>query len=253
MAAPFVFVQDVLVLHNIRIVLINTFHPGNIGAAARAMKNMGLSQLYLVNPNCFPCDEASSRAAGAEDLLERAKVVSTLDAAISDCHLVVGTSARTQRAFGPPLLEVRTMAAQLLSESAQGQVALVFGCETTGMLNTELQRCNLHAYIPANPDYPVLNISQAIQLFCYEIYRTVAEKDIVPTKVVYPRYVEVQQFYQHLEQVLRKINFIIPQHEGKVQQKLQRFFNRARPERTELNMLRGILTAVEDSIEIKDD
>ena len=240
-------------LDNIRVVLINTFHPGNIGAAARAMKNMGLNQLYLVEPEIFPSKEADSRAAGAKDLLENAIVVSSLEEAIADCQLVIGTSARTQRTFDLPLFPAREGAEQIVGEANSGQVALVFGRETMGLHNHELQQCNIHVYIPANPEYPVLNVSQAIQLLCYEIFMAAENKSYKKVEEEYPRQKEISLFYEHLEKVLRMTNFIVPQHEGKVLEKLRRFFNRSRPERTELNMLRGILTSVEETVDKKND
>ncbi|WP_027859823.1 tRNA (cytosine(32)/uridine(32)-2'-O)-methyltransferase TrmJ [Marinobacterium jannaschii] len=238
-------------LDNIRVVLINTFHSGNIGAAARAMKNMGISQLYLVEPRDFPSEEAESRAAGAKDLLENAIVVASLEEAISDCQLVIGTSARTQRTFDLPLLHAREGAEQAVAEAHQAPVALVFGRETMGLHNSELQQCNLHVYIPANPEYPVLNVSQAIQLLCYEIWCASTERQIAPKQEAYPRQKEMGLFYQHLERVLHRTRFIIPQHQGKVLEKLHRYFNRSRPEKTELNMLRGILTSIEESLDEK--
>ena len=236
-------------LSNVRVVLINTFHPGNIGAAARAMKNMGLSKLYLVEPEEFPSEEADSRAAGAKDLLDSAIVVSTLEEAIADCQLVIGTSARTKRTFDLPLLDARKGAERVVAEAQSGEVALVFGRETMGLHNHELQQCNFHVYIPANPEYPVLNVSQAIQLLCYEIFMSAENKTYSEIEEEYPRHKEMALFYEHMEKVLRLTNFIIPQHEGKVLEKLHRFFNRSRPERTELNMLRGILTSVEETVE----
>ncbi len=235
-------------LDNIRIVLINTFHPGNIGAAARAMKNMGLSQLYLVQPNDYPSEEAVSRAAGAKDLLDQAVIVDTLDEAIADCQLVVGTSAR-DRTFNLPKLDARQCGRKVISEARSAPVALIFGRETMGLHNDEIARCNFHVYIPANPDYPVLNVSQAIQLLCYEIWVASEEHDMPAQEQPYPLTREMGLFYEHLERVLHRTRFIIPQHEGKVRDKLRRYFNRSRPEKTELNMLRGILTSVEDSLE----
>ncbi|WP_299178421.1 tRNA (cytosine(32)/uridine(32)-2'-O)-methyltransferase TrmJ [uncultured Neptuniibacter sp.] len=236
-------------LSNIRVVLINTFHPGNIGAAARAMKNMGLTQLYLVEPEEFPSEEAYSRAAGAKDLLESAIVVNTLEEAISDCQLVIGTSARTKRTFDLPLLDARKGSERIVAEAESAPVALVFGRETMGLHNHELQQCNFHVYIPANPEYPVLNVSQAIQLLCYEVFMTAEGKSYPEIQEEYPRQKEMTLFFEHLEKVLRLTDFIIPQHEGKVLDKLRRFFNRSRPERTELNMLRGILTSVEETVD----
>lgn len=235
-------------LNNIRIVLVETFHPGNIGAAARALKNMGLGQLWLVNPREFPSEEATSRAAGAKDLLESAKVVATLEEAIADCQLVVGTSAR-ERTFDLPLQDLESAAQQIHTESHSGEIAIIFGRETMGLNNKEMLMCNRHLFIDANPDYPVLNVSQAIQLVCYELRRA---SRLAPKKVEeapYPRQQEMVLFFEHLERVLRRVSFIIPQHEGRVLDKLKRYFNRTRPEKTEMGMLRGILNAVEETLD----
>ncbi len=235
-------------LSNVRIVLINTFHAGNIGAAARAMKNMGLSQLWLVDPLDYPSEEAVSRAAGAKDLLENAHVVSTLHEAIEDCQLVIGTSART-RTFDLPILDARRCAEKVVAEATQGEIALVFGRETMGLLNEELQLCNFHVYIPANPEYPVLNVAQAIQLLCYEIWMAAQVPVVQNSECEYPRHKEMDLFYEHLETVLRETNFIIPQHEGRAMTKLKRYFNRTRPEKAELGMLRGILSSVQETMQ----
>lgn len=235
-------------LSNIRIVLVQTFHPGNIGAAARALKNMGLSQLYLVEPRAFPDPEAQSRAAGAKDLLANAVVVSSVEEAIADCQLVIGTSAR-ERSYDLPLLDLETAAEQVVQEAHSGQIAILFGRETMGLNNAEMLLCNRHLYIDANPDYPVLNVAQAIQLVCYELRRaarTAATEAV--TEAPYPRQQEMVLFYEHLERVLRLTQFIIPQHEGRVLDKLRRYFNRSRPEKAELGMLRGILNSVEETV-----
>lgn len=242
-------------LSSIRIVLVETFHPGNIGAVARAMKNMGLSQLTLINPRVFPDDEATSRAAGAKDLLEQAQVVNSLEEAIADCQLVIGTSAR-ERTFNLPLMDLESAADFMLDEAPNGNIAILFGRETMGLTNAEMLACNRHLFIDANPEYPVLNIAQAVQLICYELWRNHRKRIALPVKETkveaHPRQDEMRLFYQHLEQVLRKTCFIIPQHEGRVLDKLQRFFNRARPEKSELGILRGILSSVEESLENKD-
>ncbi len=236
-------------LNNIRIVLINTFHPGNIGAAARAMKNMGLSQLYLVQPKEFPHPEAESRAAGAKELLEQATVVDSLEDAIKDCSLVVGTSARS-RSFPWPMLDARSCAQKATTEAKSAQVAIVFGRERMGLHNEELMQCNFHLAIPADPDYPVMNVSAAVQVVCYELWLSsqVADSQNEETSA-YPSSDEMNHFYKHLETTLKQADFIIPQHEGKVMTKLKRFFNRGRPEQVELNMLRGVLSAVQRKIE----
>lgn len=236
-------------LSNIRIVLVETFHPGNIGAAARALKNMGLEQLWLVNPREFPSEEADSRAAGAMDLLESARVVGSVDEAIADCQLVVGTSAR-ERSYDLPLQDLETASTQIWQEAQEGQIAILFGRETSGLNNREMLLCNRHLFIDANPEYPVLNVSQAIQLVCYELRR--ATRVIDPQSLEpapYPRQHEMVLFFEHLEKVLRRVNFIIPQHEGRVLDKLRRYFNRTRPEKAEMGMLRGILNAVEESLD----
>jgi len=237
-------------LSNIRIVLINTFHPGNIGAIARAMKNMGLSNLYLVDPNDYPSDEATSRAAGAVDLLEKATIVSTLEEAISDCSLVVGTSAR-HRTFQLPLMNARECAQSAVVEATNQPIAIVFGREKTGLLNDEIAQCHRQVYIDANDEYPVLNISQAVQIIAYEIW--MAEQENVNKEKVntaeYPRKGDMDLFHTHLEETLYDINFVIKNHPGKVLDKLQRFFNRSRPEKAELGILRGVLAAVQRETE----
>jgi len=238
-------------LKNVRIVLVETFHPGNIGAAARALKNMGLSQLWLVNPRDFPSDEALSRAAGATDLLESARVVHSLDEAIADCQLIIGTSAR-ERAYDLPLQDLETAAEQIWQESQTGEIAILFGRETTGLNNKEMLMCNRHLFIEANPEYPVLNVSQAIQLVCYELRRSALKTNRANVEPApYPRQHEMVLFFEHLERVLRRINFIIPQHEGRVLDKFRRYFNRTRPEKAEMGMLRGMLNAVEETLDKK--
>jgi tRNA (cytidine32/uridine32-2'-O)-methyltransferase len=235
-------------LDNIRIIMVNTFHPGNIGAAARALKNMGLSQLWLVDPIEFPHAEAESRAAGAKDLLDNAVVVQSVEEAIADCQLVIGTSAR-QRSFDQPLMDAEAAAAMMVDEARSGQIAILFGRETMGLTNEEMLLCNRHLYIDANEDYPVLNIAQAIQLVTYELRRAARGSRAVSEPAPYPRQGEITLFYEHLEKVLRRTGFIIPQHEGRVMDKLRRYFNRTRPEKAELGMLRGILTSVEEVLE----
>lgn len=233
-------------LDNIRIVLINTQFPGNIGAIARAMKNMGLSRLYLVNPGCQLDKEAYIRATSATNILENAVVADTLSEVISDCTLVVGTSTR-DRGMSLPLLTARESGEKIALEAATEQVALVFGQESCGMQGEDLQQCNFHAYIPANPEYSSLNLAAAVQTFCYEIFQASSVARTRPRDYVYryPKNEEMEYFYQHLEQVLTGVNFIIPQHPGQIMQRLRRLFNRARPDEKELNILRGILSAVE--------
>ena len=235
-------------LQNIRIILINTFHPGNIGSAARAMKTMGLPDLWLVSPQHYPASEAVSMAAGAQDVLQSATVVSSLDEAIADCSMVVGTSARSRNhTYSRPMLEADECAEKMVAESEQKPVALVFGQETMGLTNSELEKCHFHTIIDANPEYPVLNVASAIQILCYELRK--AERNLEPQHDTempeYPLQKELELFYKHLEDTLSDVNFIIKQHPGLVMNRLRRFFNRARPESKELNMLRGILGSVQ--------
>ncbi|GLQ33702.1 RNA methyltransferase [Litoribrevibacter albus] len=237
-------------LENIRIVMDQTYHPGNIGAAARAMKNMGLSSLYLINPRCFPDDEATSRAAGALDILENTTVVSSLDEAIEDCSLVIGTSARS-RSFPRPVLSAKDSAAKLATEANQGPVALLFGRERMGLESKQLERCHFHTEIPANPDYPILNVSSAIQILCYEIWQyengeSLRVKEESEENVVYPSVKEVELFNQHLEETLRDTGFLNDIHQGEAMNRLIRLANRVRPEQKELRMLRGILNSIQE-------
>ncbi|WP_366139491.1 tRNA (cytosine(32)/uridine(32)-2'-O)-methyltransferase TrmJ [uncultured Endozoicomonas sp.] len=242
----------VTMLQNIRIILINTFHPGNIGSAARAMKTMGLSDLCLVTPQRFPAADANSMAAGALDVLENARVFNDLDDAIADCSLVIGTSARSRsHSFSRPMLEAEQSADKLLTESSRNPVALVFGQETMGLTNSELEKCHFHTTIDANPDYPVLNVASAIQILCYEIFKASTKVEVTlndsDDEPEYPLNKDLDRFYQHLEKTLTDIDFIIQQHPGLVMTRLRRLFNRARPEAKELNMLRGILNAAQKS------
>ncbi|MCU7939187.1 MAG: tRNA (cytosine(32)/uridine(32)-2'-O)-methyltransferase TrmJ [gamma proteobacterium symbiont of Bathyaustriella thionipta] len=233
-------------LNNIRIVLINTQFPGNIGAVARAMKNMGLSRLYLVNPGCQLDKEAFIRATSATNILENVIIADTLSEVISDCHLVVGTSTR-DRGMSLPLLTARESGEQIAIEAANAQVAVVFGQESCGMQSEDLQQCNFHGYIPANPEYSSLNLGAAVQTFCYEIFQASEAKSAQPKDYTYqyPETRDMEYFYQHLEKVLMDIDFIIPQHPGQMMQRLRRLFNRARPDEKELNILRGVLSAME--------
>jgi tRNA (cytidine32/uridine32-2'-O)-methyltransferase len=239
-------------LENIRIVLVNTSHTGNIGSTARAMKTMGLSQLVLVDPVTPPDGQASALAAGAGDVLAGSRQVATLAEAIAGCGLVVGTSARS-RTLSWPMLEPRECGKKLVAEVSQYPVALVFGRENNGLSNEELQQCHFHVCIPANPEYSSLNLAAAVQTLCYEIrmasLQMIREQEVVEP---YPLVDDLEAFYSHLEQTLLKTNFIKPQHPGMVMSKLRRLFNRARPDEQEFNILRGILASIEKTIKAKD-
>ncbi len=233
-------------LDNIRIVLVNTQFPGNIGAVARAMKNMSLSRLYLVNPGCSLDKEAYIRATNATNILENAITADTLSEAVSDCQLVVGTSTR-DRGMSLPLLTARESGEQIAFEATNAQVAVIFGQESCGLHSDDLQKCNFHGYIPANPDYCSLNLAAAVQTFCYEIFQATEASRTELKEVVYeyPENQDMEYFYTHMEKVLTDVNFIIPQHPGQMMERLRRLFNRARPDQKELNILRGILSAIE--------
>lgn len=230
-------------LSNIRIVMVKTWHPGNIGAAARAMKTMGLEDLVLVNPVDYPSDEATSLAAGAVDILTQARVAANLEDAIGDCQLVIATSART-RSHPWPIKECRDMSQQIIKEAHTGKVAILFGPERMGLSNEDLRRAHFHMDIPGNPDYNVLNVASAIQLVCYECFMA-ARHTFEQTEKSYPLVHELDQFYQHLEDTLDRVGFLIKAHPGQAMLRLKRFFTRARPEKIELNMLRGILASMD--------
>lgn len=232
-------------LENIRVVLVNTSHTGNIGSAARAMKTMGLSQLYLVDPVQAPDGKSSAMAAGAGDVLGNAVTVATLEEAVSDCGLVVGTSARS-RTHSWPMLEPRECGEKMISEVPKYPVALVFGRENNGLTNEELQQCHYHVCIPANPEYSSLNLAMAVQTLSYEVRMAwLNQERIAETEAEYPLNDELERFYDHLESTLQGTNFIVKNHPGQVMTKLRRLFNRARPESAELNILRGILSSID--------
>lgn len=241
-------------LNNVKVVLVGTSHPGNIGSAARAMKVMGLTNLVLVDPQCEVDEQTLALAAGAADIAQNADIVETLNDAVSDCSLVVGSSARS-RTLEWPMLEPRECGEKFVQEGKSAPVALVFGRERTGLTNEELQLCHYHACIPANPEYSSLNLAMAVQTFSYEIRMAYLQQqqsqyDVEP-EVEYPRHKELEMFYTHLEKVAKHTQFISDDQPGKVMNKVRRLFNRARPESQELNILRGILSSVEKTISNK--
>lgn len=233
-------------MHSPRIVLVNTSHPGNIGAAARAMKTMGLKNLYLVTPKLFPDVKANEMASGALDILAQAIVVDNLDAAIADCQLVVGTSTRT-RAIPWPLLAPREFVEMAHQEAAAQKIAILFGGEQSGLTNEELQRCHLHVQIPAAPEYSSLNLAAAVQIIAYEWRLASINKNVTAPEWDYPwaSIEELEGFYAHLQKILIEINFLNPAVPRQLMTRLRRLFNRARLDVMEINILRGILGAVE--------
>lgn len=255
-------------LDQVRIVLVNTSDCRNIGSAARAMKTMGLSQLILVDPIEMPNGQAQALAAGATDVLTNAKVVSTLSEAIEDCGLVVGTSARS-RTLPWPMLEPRGCGEKMIAEASEYPVALVFGRESSGLTNEELQMCHFHVQIPANPEYSSLNLAMAVQTLSYEVRTSfllsldnqqdeqqehstgngqyIGKKPLAKSEdnEIYPVTQETERFYQHFENALTTTGFIVDSHPGLVMTKLRRLFNRARPDVKEVKMMRGILASIE--------
>ncbi len=239
-------------LDNIRIVLVNTSHPGNIGGVARAMKNMGLSRLYLVEPKEYPSEEANWRAASADDVLDAAVVTASLDQAIGDCQFVVGTSARERR-IPWPLLDPRQCAERILEVAPREQVAILFGREDRGLTNDELKVCNLHLNVPTSPDYSSLNLAMAVQIVCYEL-RMLLVKDELPQAedeqwdTPFTTRENMERFYQHLEETLTDIGFLNPAAPRQLMARLRRLYSRVRLDEMELNILRGILTETQKRV-----
>jgi TrmH family RNA methyltransferase len=231
----------------IRVVLVNPTHPGNIGAAARAMKNMGLRDLHLVGPSAFPHSEATARASSADDVLDAARVHEQFEDAIGDCGLVVGTSAR-QRHLPWELAEPRECAARIVQASRSGQVALVFGSERMGLTNAELARCNLLISIPTDPEYSSLNLGMAVQVVAYELWLAMRPGAPPPPEPDVPLATadEMLRLYAHIEEVLDLIDFRDRTGSGQLMTRIRRLFNRAQLDQNEMNILRGILTAVQE-------
>ncbi len=233
-------------MNEVRIVLVGTTHPGNIGACARAMKNMGLHDLTLVAPRSFPDEEATARASGATDVLEAAKVVGTLDEAIADCVWVAGASARS-RTIGWPTLLPRDCAAELGRQRQTGPVAVVFGPEKSGLTNEHLDRCHALLTIPTNPDFSSLNLAMAVQVLTYELRVATLEGSPPSFTPEAPLATgeELEHFYTHLEAVLRSARFLDPDNPRHLMRRLRRLFVRAAPDRNEINILRGMLAALD--------
>lgn len=240
------------ILARIKVVLVNTTHPGNIGATARAMKNMGLSQLVLVEPRDFPSLEAYSRSAGANDILDSARVVSSLDNAVKNCIQVVGTSARS-RTIDWPVYSPPDAAENVIRYASEGDVAIVFGRESSGLTNRELEKCHALMHIPANEDYSSLNVAAAVQIICYECRQRVLKtaetvvqqrgkkhRDDVPADVQ-----QLEGLYQHLYAALNEKAFFGKNEPEKVMRRLKGLFNRADLTKREVAILHGICSTIE--------
>jgi TrmH family RNA methyltransferase len=259
---------------SVSIILMRTTHPGNVGAVARAMKNMGLKQLILVNPEFNKLvseDEAIKRAAGAEDLIYSAIQCSSLDEAIADCHMVIGTSARNRKTPWP-LMNPHDCAGHVLdvmvSERFTAQtgmnpkIGFLFGQEASGLSNEELQRCHYHVNIPAVSDFSSLNLAMAVQVICYELRMALLTRSVQPdvpiSAVLLPEHegwdeplaavVEVEGLLAHFEQVMIQTEFHDPANPRMLMMRLRRLFQRTHLDQREVNILRGILSSIQKHI-----
>jgi TrmH family RNA methyltransferase len=236
---------DAAVLARLRIVLVSPQHPGNIGAAARAMKVMGLSDLALVAPERYPHAQATARAGRAVDVLAAARVFDCLDDALADCGFAIATSARLRRA-GWPVVDARAGAGAALAQSARSPVALVFGRERSGLSNAEADRCQLHLHVPTNPEYPSLNLAAAVQVVCYELRLAAGDRLVRPPPAHEPvALADMEGLFGHWQEVLIAAGFLDPRRPERLMRRLRRLFFRAAPNRSELNILRGALRALD--------
>lgn len=239
---------------NVRIVLVATTHPGNIGASARAMKNMGLGQLVLVTPKVWPALEALSMASSALDVIDNTRVVGSLQEAIADCQLVIGTSARL-RNMPVPLLDPPACAETVVAQMPTQRIALVFGREASGLSNEELHLCHYHVHIPVSDEYPSLNLAAAVMVLCYELRKTALAK-AGQGKTSVPEWDqelatmdELERYLDHLDRVLVRLQFHKSDSSTQLLRRLRRLYQRIRPDRMEINILRGILTATEEALD----
>jgi tRNA/rRNA methyltransferase len=236
-------------LGRIRIVLSHTTHPGNIGAAARAMKTMGLSRLFLIKPERFPHADAEAFAAGAIDILENAVVCASLDEALAGTVLAVASSAR-HRDLSPEIVDCREACQRLIAQAVSGEVALVFGTERAGLTTAEVSRCNQIAIIPTSWDYSSLNLAQAVQVFAYELRMCATGRDVYSQhSAELATHEEVEGFYQQLEKAFYATGFLDPAQPKRLMQRMRRLYARARVEKKELNILRGFLSAIQSKVE----
>ncbi|HQR54138.1 MAG TPA: RNA methyltransferase [Burkholderiales bacterium] len=232
-------------LDRVRVVLCDTTHPGNIGAAARALKTMGLTRLYLVAPRHFPDAEADARASNARDVLERAQVCESLEHALYGTVFAAALTARS-RELGQPTLAPRAAAPLLLAEAQAGDVALVFGRESSGLTREQVNLCQRILHIPANPEYSSLNLAAAVQIMTYEL-RVAAGAGGLPASEVHEpaTFEEVEAFHLHLDEVMRETGFLDPRKPRRLSQRMRRLFTRARLEKEEVSLLRGLLKAMQ--------
>ncbi len=242
-------------IRDVRIVLVNPSHPGNIGGAARAMKTMMIEELVLVSPREYPDPRAVWRAAGARDLLEKAKVVETLDEAIADCDLIVGTSARGRR-IPWPVVDARQCAESIYNEPSSSKIAVLFGREDRGLNNDELHKCHLHVHVPTSEEYSSLNLAMAVQIICYELRMRSLHPQIRQGSATdsstthewdepFANAADVERLHEHLAEALAQIGFYNPAEPKQLLTRLRRLFARVRLDKMEINILRGILTTIQ--------
>lgn len=228
-------------LNNLRVVLSHTTHPGNIGAAARAMKVMGLRHLYLINPRHFPDPQASAMAAGADDVLQNAVVCTSIDEALQDVVLTVGMTARL-RDISNEVYSPREAMPQIVQQAQSQPVALLFGTEMSGLTNEEVSRCQVLVNIPANPEFSSLNLAAAVQVISYELSVAAQVYQPVTQSAIPAAHQQVEGLMVHLEKTLLEIGFFTTQNPARMMQRLRRLYARARLEADEINILRGILS-----------
>ncbi|MEE9351881.1 MAG: RNA methyltransferase [Thiotrichaceae bacterium] len=233
-------------LDNIKIVLVRTFHPGNIGSAARAMKTMGLTDLCLVSPVDFPSDQTLRLARGASDVVEKAAVVDSVYEAVKDCQVVVASTAR-QREFDLPELSPEDAAKMLnsyASNTTNNKVALLFGPERMGLSNEDLQFAKYRVTIPTNPDFSSLNMAAAVQTICYEVFKgsQIAQQQSTEVEQL-PNTEELERFYVHMEETLVETGFIFKKHPGEVMRRFRNVFAKAQLTTAEVSLLRGVLSS----------
>ncbi len=232
----------------LRIVLVEPNHPGNIGGAARAMKVMGLTQLALIRPQRYPDPQAEWRAAGALDVLDGAQLFDSVAAAVADCQLIIGTSTRS-RSIPWPEVDARGAARRILDQAPGQKVAILFGREASGLTNDELQRCHVHLLIPANPDYPSLNLAMAVQIVCYELYQHALGGSGEALDSRWDREAatsaQLEALIEHWNEVLEELDYLDPDNPGKVMTRFRRLFTRLELDETEAQMLRGFLSHVQ--------
>ena len=230
----------------VRIVMVNTTEPGNIGAAARAMKNMSLKRLFLVNPSNYPSAVATARASGADDVLASAEICHSLEEALVGTHLVIGASAR-QRNIKWKQLDVIDTCSEIQASirKSNQEVAVVFGTENSGLTNEELDLCSILMTIPGNPEYFSLNVASAIQVFAYQNYVSNVEGGFDNSGGELANFDDLDSFYKHLEQTLKHIDYFDKKKpKSLLMRRLRRLFGRSHPEKEEIAILRGILNKI---------